>query len=83
MLNRIVTLSLALENERRERQVAESKVATQQWGNPEEEVIRLIRYMAEDRKIEAIKSFRTLTGHGLKESKDAVETVMFKMRAAS
>ena len=27
-------------------------------------------------KIEAIKSFRQITGYGLKESKDAVESVM-------
>lgn len=29
--------------------------------------------IANERKIEAIKAFRILTGHGLKESKDAVE----------
>lgn len=38
------------------------------------EVENLMRFMADGKlKIEAIKSFRTLTGQGLKESKDAVE----------
>jgi ribosomal protein L7/L12 len=39
----------------------------------------LLESMATDRKIEAIKAFRTLTGDGLKESKDAVERVMGNM----
>jgi ribosomal protein L7/L12 len=40
------------------------------------DVIDLLRAMADGRKIEAIKAYRTLTGYGLKESKDAVEAVM-------
>lgn len=40
----------------------------------------LITALANDRKIEAIKAFRCLTGDGLKESKDAVELVMNKMK---
>lgn len=39
-----------------------------------ESVDKLLQLMHEgDRKIEAIKTYRTLTGAGLKESKDAVE----------
>ena len=36
----------------------------------------LMGAMASDRKIEAIKAHRALTGYGIKESKDAVERVM-------
>ena len=36
----------------------------------------LFSAMSEGRKIEAIKEYRTLTGAFLKESKDAVESVM-------
>jgi hypothetical protein len=40
------------------------------------EVVRhLVQSMADGKKIDAIKAFRTLTGDGLKESKDAVERV--------
>lgn len=37
------------------------------------EVDNLLRAMKDNKKIEAIKAYRTLTGAGLKESKDAVE----------
>jgi ribosomal protein L7/L12 len=40
----------------------------------------LLEAIASGRKIEAIKAFRCLTGDGLKESKDAVERVMDKMK---
>jgi ribosomal protein L7/L12 len=33
-------------------------------------------YMSDDKKIEAIKAYRTLTGAGLLEAKNAVEAVM-------
>ncbi len=33
----------------------------------------ILKAMAGDRKIEAIKAYRALTGSGLKESKDAIE----------
>jgi hypothetical protein len=39
-------------------------------------VKHLFAAMADGRKIEAIKAFRSLTGNGLKESKDAIESVM-------
>ena len=38
----------------------------------------LFAAMATQRKIDAIKAYRTLTGEGLKESKDAVEMIMSK-----
>lgn len=41
-------------------------------------VHRLIGHMASERKIDAIKEHRSITGYGLKESKDAVESVMNK-----
>ena len=37
------------------------------------DVNELLRAMAMNEKISAIKAYRTLTGEGLKESKDAVE----------
>jgi ribosomal protein L7/L12 len=37
------------------------------------EVDNLLRAIKDNKKIEAIKAYRTLTGAGLKESKDAVE----------
>lgn len=43
-------------------------------------VIGLIRDIASDRKIEAIKGYRHLTGHGLKESKDAIESVTYRFQ---
>ena len=44
-----------------------------------DDIERLMMLMAEGlRKIEAIKIYRTLTGYGLKESKDAVEKYWVK-----
>lgn len=40
-----------------------------------DDVRNLIRDIADGNKIAAIKTYRTLTGEGLKESKDAIETV--------
>lgn len=45
------------------------------------EVRSLIEYMASDRKIEAIKMYRNLTGDGLVESKKAIESVINKFDA--
>lgn len=39
----------------------------------------LISSLATGRKIDAIKAFRQLTGYGLKESKEAIETVTDRM----
>ncbi len=64
LMNRIIGLSINLERERVARQV---NVA---------EVYNLMGHMASDHIIEAIKSYRTLTGQGLKESKDAIERVI-------
>lgn len=41
----------------------------------------LFGFMLTDRKIDAIRSYRTLTGQGLKESKDAVESIMSRLTA--
>lgn len=43
-------------------------------------VEQLVSAMAMDKKIDAIRYFRTLTGWGLKESKQVVETVMDRLR---
>src|SRR5690349_16680844 len=43
------------------------------------EITALFEAMLSDRKIEAIKIHRTLTGYGLKESKDAVESLMARI----
>ena len=44
---------------------------------PDANTVRdLLNFLASNRKIEAIKAHRTLTGDGLKESKDAVERIM-------
>ena len=48
-----------------------------------QDVISLMENMGADRKIEAIKAYRALTGHGLKESKDAVERIMDRLRPLS
>jgi ribosomal protein L7/L12 len=42
-------------------------------------VTALFGFMRDDRKIEAIKAFRTLTGYGLKESKEEIESIMARM----
>jgi ribosomal protein L7/L12 len=39
----------------------------------------MFRFMREGRKIEAIKVHRSLTGYGLKESKDEIERIMNRM----
>lgn len=46
------------------------------------EVRFMLSAMRDGRKIEAIKSFRTLTGDGLKESKDEIEAIMGMFRGA-
>jgi ribosomal protein L7/L12 len=46
------------------------------------DVVLLLEAMVTTRKIDAIKLYRTLTGYGLKESKDAVEAVMDRLQKA-
>lgn len=46
------------------------------------ETVDLIYYIATGKKIDAIKSYRALTGHGLAESKTAIESVMNKFGGA-
>lgn len=43
-------------------------------------VVDLFGHMLCERKIEAIRNYRALTGYGLKESKDAVEAVMSRLK---
>ena len=43
------------------------------------DLIPLFNAICSDKKIEAIKEYRTLTGFGLKESKDEVERLMNKI----
>lgn len=45
------------------------------------DVFDLMSGMFLNRKINAIKAYRVLTGEGLKESKDAVEAIMHRMSA--
>lgn len=78
LLNRVITLSLALEGERTARITAEHKVSERPVNVGE--VFTLMSSMASSRKIDAIKAYRNLTGAGLKESKDAVESVMDRDR---
>jgi ribosomal protein L7/L12 len=44
--------------------------------NVEQEVTNLLTAMRDNRKIDAIKAYRMLTGQGLRESKDTVERFM-------
>lgn len=42
-------------------------------------VISMFDHMLAGRKIDAIKEHRSLTGMGLKESKDEIERIMFRL----
>ena len=42
-----------------------------------EHVMALFSFIVQDKKIEAIKEYRTLTGLPLKESKDAIEVLIW------
>lgn len=85
LLDRVVRHSIDLDRSDAERRELlfekETRVGARPL-DPEGDAIVLIRAMASEQKIEAIKAYRSLTGHGLKESKDAIETVMNKMRHA-
>ena len=63
----------------RERRVAAEQMAARK-DIAGADVVEMIRCMATTRKIEAIKLYRQMTGYGLKESKDAIETVMDLIR---
>ena len=41
-----------------------------------DDVIAMVAFMADGKKLEGIKLYRKLTSYGLKESKDAIEAVM-------
>ena len=75
LLDRIESLAIRLGETREQREALEAKKPLA--GVPSaEDVVSLVRAMGNGRKIDAIKHYRTLTGEGLKESKDAVEFVM-------
>lgn len=87
LLNRLERLAVELGNARAERdrlarqveavetRIADAETRANRAPSPDN-IHELIGYMAEGRKIEAIKCHRFLTGYGLKESKDAIESVM-------
>lgn len=81
LLNRVIALSLALEGERAARITAEHKASERSVNVAD--VYNLMACMAGDKKIEAIKAYRTLTGQGLLESKNAIEGVMNRAARAS
>lgn len=88
LLARVVQLSIDVANERDKRLTAErrlAEVANTQPPVDARQVHELLGFMVNDRKIDAIRTHRALTGYGLKESKDAVERVMnrFVLRAAA
>jgi ribosomal protein L7/L12 len=82
MLNRIVALSLELERtkalaiENANRAVSLSSEKRMEVAD----VFTLVSAMSGDRKIDAIRAYRDLTGAGLKDAKDAVESVMHQIR---
>lgn len=80
LLNRVVSLSVALEGERQARIDAEHKASAQRLDVVD--VYTLMSCMASARKIEAIKAYRTLTGASLVDAKNAVESVMDRERVA-
>ena len=94
LLDRLCDAHAALGREQAARIAAEHQLTTLQAAAPlranatvqandaiRAEVIALMEHMAAGRKIDAIKSIRTLTGYGIKESKDAVEAGMYRHRS--
>ncbi len=70
--------SLAHRCGQHEAELEKARSVTREAYNPaltEQNVIELLRCMATGRKIEAIKLYRSITGYGLKEAKDAIEDV--------
>lgn len=83
LLDRLLTSRELLERERQFRMNAEAAVARLSASGPTpsvNDVLAMMDAMAAGKKIEAIKRHRTLTGYGLKESKDAIEAVMDRTR---
>lgn len=74
LLNRVVSLSIALEQERAGRISADIKASERRLDVAE--VFNLMAHMAGNRKIDAIRAYRSVTGAGLVDSKTAVESVM-------
>jgi ribosomal protein L7/L12 len=83
LLDRIQLLAQELGLERQRRKEAVDQVyhlenKTQASGFIAPPVVdELMKSLRTNQKISAIKAYRTLTGYGLKESKDAVEQCFF------
>lgn len=45
-------------------------------------VLAMLQAILDGRQIEAIKTYRMLTGYGLKESKDEIEKITNRLKAA-
>lgn len=74
LLDRLEAQGAELGREAEKRIRAEQQVERTQVSASD--VVALMEALATDRKIDAIKLHRQLTGYGLKESKDAVERVI-------
>ena len=76
LLNRVVQLSIDVEHERDMRRTAERRLVEAATPQIDPRLVHeMIGAIVADRKIEAIKAHRALTGYGLKESKEAIERV--------
>lgn len=53
-------------------------VEAENAGKAKIDLLPMFSYMLNGRKIDAIKEHRMLTGFGLKESKDAIDSIMEK-----
>lgn len=89
ILDRMEKLAVELGRERAKTETAEanfaaaSEHAAQLQREPRinpESVIAMLNFMAEGRKIDAIRMHRQMTGWGLKESKDAIEAAIVGAR---
>lgn len=87
ILDRLQKATAALERESIRRSeclaalaAAEDKLAAVVSAPKSEDVFSLLSALRDNRKIEAIKHLRTLTGLGLKESKDEIEAVYDRLR---
>lgn len=78
LLSRLEKQAEELGEERAHRVLAEQRANNQ--AIQRSDVVTLMEAMASNRKIDAIKQYRQMTGDMLKESKDAVERVMDRFR---
>ena len=76
VLDRLLTVQGELAREREARIAATDKLhdlGRQPAAPSRDDVERMLRALAEGKKIDAIRYCRALTGHSLKESKDLIE----------